>query len=769
MKSKKPTHIHPHIWQQVEEMNVERLAGQLTMYDPVVGKICTGMSIEELVASGAVGTVMNIAVNNLTETSDKFMYHTLQDIATANGHPPLLCGADFQRGACVIGPSGFGAPNSWNPALIEAAARRAGEHSAISGVSLTFSPVADHSFGTKQGRNQEGGAVESPLLMSQIVRAMVRGYQGSDLREQNAIVSTVKHVGPYQYTEGPDYTAIPLSERAFLEDCWPTFEAGLREGARAVMMSFVAFNGTPSHASAYLSGLVRRYGHPGTVIISDFTGINELVEFGVAGNEREAAFLAFAHGGVHLDLNGGIYDKELPELVREGRITMTELRCRVADVLQLKFDLGLYDNPQKYCRGSEARTRLKEHVPEYRMLAEESIVLLKPKVPNTRVLPIPSNACVLVTGPLADSPKEWIGEWCANALSHLDSVVTAFVGIKSVWPSAELLPCGEVERPHLHSPFLFTHPNDESRQEQKMTHVVVFLGERQEWSGESKVRLLPRIPPAQVHFVKKLKSATDAVIHVIITSGRPLAIPNELARCADSILWVPQLGSFAGEAIANVLSGKTNPSGRLAYSLPCHEGVTSGFSHREPRKGRPAVPLNSETFKYRHATGWSAHYQELGERATLAGYRFGEGYSYTEFEYSDSKLNKGVLSVESREPLVASVTVKNIGQVRGKETVQLYMHDSVSTTVPRELELLNWRQVVLDPNESVTVHFQIVPSDLATYGMDISRGLEPHPDEYPVYLFIAKNSGECLSGNTKKKRVFFDPNFAGTLKFVLAE
>ncbi len=742
-------------------MSVTHLVGQLAMYDPTVGKLCTGKTIEELTEEGLVGTVMNIAVNNLTETSSETMLLLkLQELAIEKGHPPLLCAADFQRGACVIGPSGLGAPNSWNPRLIERTARRAAEHSAISGVSLIFSPVADHSFGTKQGRNQEGGAVESPLLMSAIVAAMVRGYQSENLLDKNAIAATVKHVGPYQMTEGPDYQALPISYRAFLEDCWPTFEAGLREGARAVMMSFVALDGTPSHASEYLANLVRKHGRPGTIIISDFTGINELVEFGVAGSPREAALLAFTKGGIHLDLNGGVYTKELPGLVEAGDITLLELQYRVADVMQLKYDLGLFDDFQKYAREPLEIKRLTESVSEYRELAEESIVLLKPKVPDSRILPIPKEARILVTGPIANRPKEWVGEWCGNALSHLDSVITAYAGIKDLWPGAELMECENLEAPS---------PDLTLMKDAKPEHIIVFLGERQEWSGESKVRLEPRIPRGQVRFVEKLRNESDAVIHVCITAGRPLAIPAVLEQCADSIFWVPQLGSFAGEAIANILSGKANPSGRLACSLPCHESVTSGFSHRESRKGRPAAPFNEATWQYRHATGWNTHYQELGERGTLAGYRFGEGYSYTQFEYSDWKLSSPLLSVESHTPLIAEVRVANIGLCPGKETVQLYAHDSVSVVVPRELALLAWKQVTLNPRESRVIRFKVWPRQLALYGVDLEEGRLPRPDSHPVYLFIAKNSGEFMSIGGMKKKTFFDPYFRGCLKFILTK
>ena len=205
---------------------------------------------------------------------------------------------------------------------------------------------------------------------------------------------------------------------------------------------------------------------------------------------------------------------------------------------------------------------------------------------------------------------------------------------------------------------------------------------------------------------------------------------------------MPQLGTHAGTALANVLSGQKNFSGRLAHALPCHAAVTSGFSHRERRLGRPSLPYNPHTLEY-NSKGWGAYFQEIGERGNLAEYHHGEGYSYTEFALSHRRLSGALLSSAEGTPLTSSARVENVGTVAGKETVQLYGHDTVAEAVPHRLELLAYKQVELAPGESVEVSFAITPDMLAQYGVDLDEGRKPRPDPYPVYLFIVRHAGEA--------------------------
>jgi beta-glucosidase len=730
---RRPAHIDSDVWILVNKMNPWELAGQLTMFDPPIALARTGRSLEDLIAAREVGTVMGIP-----DLPEGFL--RLQRIALENGGVPLLHAGDFQRGVTVIGPAGIGAPNSWNLELVQRAACYAARHMAVSGVTLNFAPVADHAIDTHQGRSQEGSAVESPLLMSRMVAAMVRGYQGNSLADPNSVAATLKHVGPYQYTYGPDYTDCGPSKRLFLEDSWPAFQAGLKAGAAAIMMSFVALDGVPAHASEYLSRLVTKHGGKHVIRISDFTGINELMEFGVAGTPSEAALLAFKRGGIHLDLNGGVYGACLPKLVEEGTLTLYELMTRAAEVVQLKKKLGLFEDPFRYGRPAEAVLLDAHHSlsAAFVQLAEESIVLLRLTALISDVLPIPGNARILVTGPLAHDKEGMLGEWCGNARSHLAQVVTIYEGIVNEWGRSNVT-C---------APGIGFETSDEPMRHQAFaaakdkTHIVVCLGEPWNWSGESKVRLMPKVPDLQVRFVEQLREATAADIIVLITAGRQLKIPDAVQRCAQAVFWAPQLGTFAGTAVANVLSGRKNPSGRLAYSLPCHEAVTSGFSHRERRIGRPAAFTNRATREYA-TPGWSAHYQELGPRNSLAEFHFGEGYSYTSFELSDPELSGTTLSLRGNEPLLARVTVTNTGSRPGKETVQLYWHDTVAQAVPRRLELLDFQQVELMPGESREISFGIIPNMLAQYGGTLEEGAKPRPDPYPVYLFIVQNAGQA--------------------------
>jgi beta-glucosidase len=360
-------------------------------------------------------------------------------------------------------------------------------------------------------------------------------------------------------------------------------------------------------------------------------------------------------------------------------------------------------------------------------------------VPNPAVLPIPASAHLLVTGPLAHSTRDVLGEWCGNAAlpEHLERVVTFYDGLKAAWgdDNVAYVPGVDFERLDV------TLPEALARAAYA-THIFVALGERWDWSGESKARLMPKVPEAQAELVQRLREATGAHLIVSITAGRPLKIPDVVLQCADAILWVPQLGTHAGTALANVLSGKKNFSGRLAHALPYHEAVTCGFSHRERRIGRPSLPCNPQTLEY-NSKGWGAYFQEIGERGSLAEYHHGEGYSYTEFALSRRVLSGAALSIAGDTPLLASARVENIGMVAGKETVQLYGHDTVAQAVPRRLELLAYKQVELAPGESVEISFAITPDMLARYGVDLDAGRRPRPDPYPVYLFIVRHAGEA--------------------------
>jgi beta-glucosidase len=271
---------------------------------------------------------------------------------------------------------------------------------------------------------------------------------------------------------------------------------------------------------------------------------------------------------------------------------------------------------------------------------------------------------------------------------------------------------------------------------------VVCLGERENWSGESKARLMPKIPTVQADFVEDLRKANaQARIIVLLTAGRQLKVPDAVQDCADAILWVPQLGSFAGTALANVLSGRVNPSGRLAYALPRDEHLASGFSHREKRLGRPLFSANPVSSDYREPR-WKAYFQELGEENSYSEFFFGEGYAYTTFELLERTLSDATLSCRGA-PLTARVTVANTGTCNGKETVQLYWHDTVSEAVPRRLELLDYRQVELAPGERKIVVFTVTPSMLAQYGRNFEEGMLPRPDPYPNYLFLVRHAGEA--------------------------
>jgi beta-glucosidase len=731
--NQRPTHIDSTVWKITTRLTVEQLVGQLSMIFSGNAETKTGCTMEELVSRGLVGV---IALPGGTLPNS---YMQLCEIAQQHGQIPPILADDFQRGMEIVGPSGIGAACSFDLHAIHLAAERVARMMRAAGVAINWAPTSDKALGNRNGRGQEGASVESPVLMRRIITAMVTGYQGIDFGH-DSVVATLKHVGPYQQTEGADYTVIPISERAFLEDCAPAFIAGLAAGARAIMYSFVAFDGIPSHASKYLRDFVDKHGVPGVVKVSDFTGINEIVCFGVVGTTTEAVYRAFVDAGIHIDLEGDLYRRELPALVASGRISLYELQVRAAEVIQLKKDVGVsLDRSAPVARSRRNKRLEKSALLE---LAEKAIVLLRPTIPNSAVLPIPKHAQIMVTGPLANDAMSMLGEWSGTARwDGMKEVVTYFRGIQQQW-GVENVRC---------VPGVTISTRDETLERNALaclpgeTHIVICLGEPWDWSGESRARLVTKVPDAQVDFFMKLRTATTAKIIVLITAGRPLKIPDRIQQYADAILWVPQLGTYAGEALANVLLGAVNPSGRLAYSLPCHEELHSGYSFRDMRGGRPALPLNEYTRTLTpQATEppYKSYFTDLHPR-NLAEFHFGEGYAYTRFVYTKLRLSSNRLSIKSGKKLTASVVVTNEGTVPGVETVQLFVHDSVAPCVSRRLEHLSWQRVALEPGESKQVKFDITPTMLALLGPDISEGFKARPDEYPVLLFLAPHAGKA--------------------------
>ncbi|MFT3973241.1 MAG: glycoside hydrolase family 3 C-terminal domain-containing protein [Amaricoccus sp.] len=719
----RPAHIGNRAWSIACGMTLRQLAGQLTSIDAGRYQQLTGEDIALGVARGDVGGT-GLVGERLAE---------LQQAAVANGHPPLLVKDDGRRGFYQIAPFPL---YCFDMDLVRRAHVEAAGDARLAGVTL-IRLTCDYAFAQNQGRTQEGGIVSDPVFMSDVTRASTEGLLGA-----GRLAVVLKHLGPYQYTAGPDYTALPIERVEFLETVLPRYDGGFAAGAHGVMMSFVALNGVPAHADPFLRDIAKAKAGPGAIIESDYDGIYELYGgFGYAASPKEAALRGFRDGGVHIDLCSLLFLQHLPALVEEGRIEEEALLVRAAEMLELKDRVGVLDDPMLGTAPDREARLLDRPAPAAREMARASVVMLRPREPDPAVLPIPAEAQVCVLGPLAEQdPEDWLGAYSSHGNRHLEIVSTPLAGIRAHWPAAtcargcdydgaeeEIAAAVELAR--------------------TASHVVVFLGEPHAWSGESATLAEPRLPQVQRRLVAAVRAANPgAVLVVFVTAGRALHLPPEV-EAADALFWTAHTGTFAGEAIGDILAG-AEPTGRLSHGLPIGDGITSGFDSRAARTDRPAVPVVAGSASRRQRHHWCAYYLGLGARWPAA-YTFGEGYSYTRFALSDWALDGARMSVAEGTVLTATARVTNTGDRAGTETVQLYHQDLVcEERVPRLLERLGHAQVTLAAGESAEVRFTVTPAMLAKYGRDWRTGRQPWPDSAPGLnpdrLFIVQNEGQAL-------------------------
>ena len=368
---KKPAHVPERAWALACKMTLRQLAGQLTSIDPGRYQQLAGEDIALAVARGEIGGT-GLVGDRLAE---------LQGIAAANGHPPLLVKDDGRRGFYLVAPFPL---YCFDLGLVRRAHEQAAADARLAGVTL-LRLTCDYAFAQNQGRTQEGGLISCPRFMSDVTRASTEG-----LIESGRIAVILKHMGPYQYTAGPDYTALPIERTEFLETVLPRYAGGFEAGAHGAMMSFVALNGVPAHADPFLRDIVKAGAGPGAIIESDYDGIYELYGgFGYAASPKEATLRAFREGGVHIDLCSLLYLRYLPELVEEGRLGEEELLLRAAEMLALKQQVGLLDGPPPGIGAGSEAALLAVPTEAYRALAAASVVLLRPTLPDPAVMPIP--------------------------------------------------------------------------------------------------------------------------------------------------------------------------------------------------------------------------------------------------------------------------------------------------------------------------------------------------------------------------------------------
>lgn len=684
-------------------MTLEEKIGQLNQYtgdNQATGPITINPNKEAEIKAGLIGSMLNVLGTKYTRQYQELAMQSRLKI-------PLLFGQDVVHGYKTTFPIPLAEAASWDLEAIELAARIAAIEASASGIHWTFAPMVDISRDPRWGRVMEG-AGEDTYLGSKIAYARVKGFQGN-LGDVNSVMACVKHFAAYgAAVGGRDYNSVDMSERMLWETYLPPFKSALDAGAATVMNSFNDINGIPATGSKYLQRdiLKEKWNFRGFVV-SDWGSIGEMVNHGYSKNNKEAAFQAITAGS-DMDMESSAYRYHLAALVKEKKVPMALIDDAVKRILRKKFELGLFDDPYKYSNPEREQAALNnpDHRKVARDIAAKSIVLLKNE---KNILPLSKDTkTIAFIGPLVKEHKQNLGFWAVELpdLDYNKQVVSQWEGLQNKVSSFTKLLYAkgcEIEGDN-------TEGFAEAIAIAKQADVVILsIGERADMSGEAKSRSNIHLPGVQEELVKAVQ-ATGKPVVVLINAGRPLVF-NWTADAIPAIAYTWWLGSEAGNAIADVLFGDYNPSGKLPVTFPRDEGqIPIYYNHFNT--GRPAP--NETAFNYVSA------YTDLKNSPIFS---FGHGLSYTTFEYSDLRLSKN--KIKNTEAITVSLNVKNAGKVLGEEVVQLYLRDKVGSVVRPIIELKDFQKIQLNAGETKNIQFIIDKEKLSFYNAALQWITEP--------------------------------------------
>lgn len=608
---------------------------------------------------------------------------------------PMVFGHDVIHGYRTLAPIPLAQAASWNPSLVETVCADAAREASACGVDWTFSPMVDVARDPRWGRVMEGYG-EDVYLTSVFCRAAVNGYQGKSLSDGGSIAACLKHFVGYAASEaGRDYVYTEISQQTLWDTYLPPFRSGVEAGAATVMSAFNNISGIPASANrAAMTGILKeKWGFDG-VIVSDWDAVIQLCNQGYAENGAEAASLAL-NAGIDMDMMDDLYRKHLEDLLAEGKVDMKTIDESVRRILRMKFRLGLFEHPYAEVRPENEIYLQDDALRHAEELAAESMVLMKN---DSGVLPLKKGRIALI-GPLSDTQAELLGNW--RARGRAEEVVSILSGMKSEF-------AGSAEIVHAAGCDFETASEEQLSEAVSLASgsdiVVLCLGEKTRWSGENCSRSSIALPAAQEELLSMVKETGKPVV-VLIASGRPVDL-SRIEPLADALveIWMP--GTTAGNAVAGILAGRYNPSGKLPMTFPYTGGqIPIYYNRRETaRRGTQGV------------------YKDI--RSTPL-YEFGYGLSYTQFKYSPVKLSSETVSPDGS--VTATVTVTNAGPVAGKETVQWYICDPFCSRVTRPVkELRFFEKVLLQPGESKEFRFEINPRrDLGFVDSQGEEFLEP--------------------------------------------
>jgi Beta-glucosidase-related glycosidases len=706
----------------ISQMTLTEKLGQLNL--PSAGDFTTGQAqssdIGKKVEEGKVGGLFNIkGVEKIA---------AIQRVAVEKSRLkiPILFGMDVIHGYVTNFPIPLGLASSWDMALIEQSARIAANEATSDGINWTFSPMVDIARDPRWGRIAEGSG-EDTYLGGQIAKAMVHGYQGDDLSKNNTMMACVKHYALYGAAEaGRDYNTVDMSRVRMYNEYFPSYKAAIDAGVGTVMASFNEVDGIPATANRWLqTEVLRNQWGFGGFVVTDYTGINEMMAHGI-GNLQKVSARAL-NAGIDMDMVGEGFLTTLQKSLDESKVTQSEIDRAVRRILESKYRLGLFDDPYKYCDAERGKREVynKANRDADRNIAARSMVLMENK---QQTLPLRKSGTIALIGPLANNPENMPGTWSVAA-RHSEAI-SLLKGLQETVGKEVKILCAkgcnfEYDAALEARSAMFgkntyrdNRPKEEMLKEaldvaRQADVIVAALGEDSEMSGECSSRTRIDVPQSQRDLLVVLKKTGKPVVLVLFT-GRPLVL-NQEKEFADAILnvWFP--GSEAGYAVSDVLFGKVNPSGKLPVTFPRNVGQIPIY-YNYKNTGRP---LSDEARDNCRFEKFRSNY--LDECNTPL-YPFGYGLSYTTFQYGDITLSAKELN--GNQTLKASVTVTNTGKYDGAEVVQFYIRDVEGSITRPVKELKGFRKIDLKVGETQTVTFDITPEDLKFYNNELQYDWE---------------------------------------------
>ena len=675
-------------------MTLEEKVGQMIQYSN--NKLLTGPSLDsrnhtEEIKRGEVGSIFNIlTVERARQYQDLAMQSRLRI--------PLIFGLDVVHGMRTIFPIPMAEAASFNLELIKKTASVAAAETSAHGIHWTFAPMVDISRDARWGRSMEG-AGEDPWYGSQVAKARVEGFQGTNYNDRNTVLACAKHFAAYgAAVAGKDYAEADISEHTLQQVYLPPFRAAVEAGVGTFMNAFNEINGIPAtaHKPLLRDVLKGEWGFTGFVV-SDWGSVSEIAKHRMAKDNKDAGRLA-AIAGCDMDMHSMTYARHLVDLVKEGAVDITLIDDAVKRILTVKFELGLFDDPYRYnYREKEIGDKKVNAV--HRKVAREagagSIVLLK----NQNVLPIASTVRnIALIGPLNNANKDMLGNW--SAIGKAEEVISVFDGLKAAFSKAKVT---YIEGYDLETNELKPLPDLSG-----YDVLIVSVGERAMDSGEAKSKVDISVNANQQLMVKQIKEKAGKPVVTLVMGGRPL-IFSDMEPYTDAILVTWWLGTEAGNSIADVLTGSYNPSGKLPMTFPRHVGQCPIY-YNHKSTGRAWTPNNP----------WVSGYMD---ESVKPAYAFGYGLSYTTFEIAAPVISKK--EYRSGESVVVTTFVKNTGKYTGKETVQLYLQDVASSVTRPVLELCGIRQIELLPGETRKIEFTLSEQELGFFNADRQFVTEP--------------------------------------------